>query len=884
MRPPRVRRLFAFGARTRRDVGKDVQEELQFHLEMRTADLRSDGMSDEEARKRALKEFGDVVHSSASLTRQGRQVERSHRFERFASEARQDAVYAMRLIARNKGFSLAAILTLGVAIGGNTAMFGVVNALFLQPLAIGAPHELVRIHTGESTVSWPNVDDIRRRNTVFTDVLVQGHSTVSLAAEPVPVVIPAGLVSMNYFSVLAAPPLAGRTPQPDDTRADVVVLSERLWRSRFGGSESIIGQTISIDGRPREVIGVMPAKFRGVAPPGLARQLWLPVDPGGVHRTLTTARDARRFEAYGRLAPGVSVEQAAAAMRVLGDQMAAEHPLTNARFKSMEVFATAGIGIYRGMGKALLPVFTFIGFLSVVGGFILLISCANLAGLLLGRAAARRREIAVRLALGAGRGRLIRQLLTESLVLALCGGAVGLLLAMVLAATLSNMAADLPFAIDLHLEPDRRVLAYTFGVSGVCALLFGLAPARRASRICLVDAIRGTGGDGSTRQRFRQGLIVAQVGVSALLLFWAGLFGRSLLHAGHVDLGFDPSGVLLAEVQLADEDAGALERADAALIELQRRAREFPGVEDAGWSSIVPLALLGNERFRISRTDSPTDQPGTWIVASRLTPGWFSTVRIPFVSGRDFTWQDQQGSPGVAIVNETLARRLWQGAAVGQRLRHGSNTAEIVGVVHDSKYWTLGEATEPTVYLPFRQTATTLAPTLHVRTTDLRGTAERLRQAVQELRPGAPAVMKPMSDAVALSLLPARAGALVTGAFGLLGALLATFGVYGLISYIVVQRSREVAIRRAIGAPTGHIVRIVVGSSIGLSIAGLALGLAAGSVSAPLLGGLLVDVSPRDPIAAAATALIVLATAALASVPPALRAARVDPLATLKTV
>jgi ABC-type antimicrobial peptide transport system permease subunit len=301
-----------------------------------------------------------------------------------------------------------------------------------------------------------------------------------------------------------------------------------------------------------------------------------------------------------------------------------------------------------------------------------------------------------------------------------------------------------------------------------------------------------------------------------------------------------------------------------------------------GWSTVVPLALMGNERFRVSRADMPADVPGTWIVASRLSPGWFATVRIPVIAGRDFTWQDRAGAPRVVIVNETLARQFWNGAALGRQLRHGSTTSIVVGIVRDSKYWTLGEAIAPAVYLPFRQTPASYAPTLHVRTGNARATAERIRQAVQDLVPGAPAELKPMRDAVAAAVVPARVGAMVTGAFGLLGAFLATLGIYGLISYSVAQRSREVAIRRAIGAPTRHIVRIVLGSSAGLTAAGLVLGISSGALIAPVLGGLLVNVSPRDPLTVAATAAVVLATAVLASAPAAVRAARLDPLASLK--
>jgi len=882
MRPSGIRRLFRFPSRTSDDVDSDIRDEISFHLEMRTTELVAEGRTPKEARAQAVREFGDASRASAALGRHDRRFERRHLLGRFASELRQDAGYGLRLIVRNKGFAVAAVLTLAVAIGGNTAMFTIVNALFFQPLAIRAPHEIARIHTGESTVSWPNLDDIRGRNTVFTDVIAQGHSLVSMAADPLPVRVWAGLVSMNYFSVLGAAPLAGRTLQPDDRRVDVVVLSERLWRTRFGGSPALVGQTITLDGRSREVIGIMPRTFRGIAPAGLARDLWMPVDVAGTHRGLATDRSATRFEAFGRLKPGTSVEQAGAAMRVLGTQMAAEFPATNQRFTSTEVFVASGIALYRGAGKSLLPVFMFVGFLSMVTALVLLIGCANLAGLLLGRAVTRRREIAVRVALGADRGRLVRQLLTESLVLGAIGGGVGLALALLLTSGVSVLTERLPVPIELNLALDVRVLTYTLLVAALSAMLFGVAPARRATRMDLVDSLKTDTTGRSARQRFRQVLIVGQVAISALLLFWSGLFARSLLQVNNVDPGFDASGVLLAEVQLADDAPGALERADSAFVELHTRVSAFPGVESVGWSTVVPLALMGNERFRVSRADMPADVPGTWIVASRLSPGWFATVRIPVIAGRDFTWQDRAGAPRVVIVNETLARQFWNGAALGRQLRHGSTTSIVVGIVRDSKYWTLGEAIAPAVYLPFRQTPASYAPTLHVRTGNARATAERIRQAVHDLVPGAPAELKPMRDAVAAAVVPARVGAMVTGAFGLLGAFLATLGIYGLISYSVAQRSREVAIRRAIGAPTRHIVRIVLGSSAGLTAAGLVLGISSGALIAPVLGGLLVNVSPRDPLTVAATAAVVLATAVLASAPAAVRAARLDPLASLK--
>ena len=882
MRPDGIRRLFRFPSRNTRDIHNDVRDEVAFHLEMRTKDLIAEGSSPQDARAQALREFGDLKTSERALVTHGGGVERRRGLSRLAAEFRQDLGYGVRLAVRDKGFSIAAVLTLAVAIGGNTAMFSIINALFFQPLAVRAPNEIVRVYTGQSTTSWPNVEDMARRNQVFDDVFAQGNADVSMATDPLPVRLAAGLVSPNYFAALGAAPLAGRVFRPDDPHADVVMLSERLWRARFGGSPAAVGQQITIDTRRVEIVGVMPRTFRGIAPAGLTRDLWMPLDVHGVHRGLAADRAATRFEVFARLKPGVSEVEAGSAMRVLGTQLEGEHPKVNERFSAIEVSSASGIGLYRGVGKTLLPVFMFIGFLTVVAGFVLLISCANLAGLLLGRAAVRKQEIAVRLALGAGRGRLVRQLLTESLVLAIAGGAAGLLLANGALTAMARAVAGLPVPIELNLQLDRLVLLYTFVISVGCALLFGLAPARRAARAQLVDALKIAGGGVVVRQRLRHALIVAQVAVSALLLFWSGLFVRSLQHVNSVDPGFTPAGVLLADVQLADDAPGAQARAETAFVDLLTRVREFPGVEGAGWSTIVPLAFTGNERFRVAKADTPADVPGVWIVSSRLSPGWFDAVRIPMVAGRDFTWADGDGAPDVAVVNETLARQFWNGAAVSERLRIGNGLVEVVGVVRDSKYWTLGEPISPTVYRPFRQAYAPHTVTMHVRTADPRDTAARLRREIQSVVPGSAPDIKPMTSAVAGAVIPARIGAAVTAGFGLLGAFLATLGVYGLISYVVAQRSREMAIRRAIGAPSAHIVQVVIGGTLTLAGAGLALGIALGALTAPLLGGLLVNVSPRDPLTAVLTAMVVLAATALASAPPAFRAASIAPLEALK--
>jgi predicted permease len=853
-----------------------VRDELRFHLDMRIADLMQAGLTETEARREAAREFGDAAGSARRLADRGATIERQRWLARAGSELKQDAAYGWRLIVRNPGFSAVAIATLAVAIGGNTAIFSVVNALIFKPAPFAAPQELARIRPGESQMSWPNYLDIRARSTSFADITAHRSALMTLSESEGAVRLMGQAVTANFFSILGVRAALGRTLLPSDARNDVVVLSDRVWRTRFGADPSIVGRPVPLDGRPHEVLGVMPPLFRGISPPGLIREFWVPVDVTGADRRMQD-RSARRFEIVGRLKPGVGLAQAAAEMRVVAAQLRAEHPDDNERFARTEVFAIDGFEAFRGAAGTLMPVFAFLALMTLVAGFVLVIGCANIAGLLLGRAAARRREIAVRLALGAGRGRLVRQLLTESLLLALAGGIAGMLLAAWLSRTLNLFAARLPFPVEFDLALDLRVLGYALALSVLTALIFGLAPARRASRIDLVPSLKDDGGS-ARRQRMRQALVVGQVALCTLLLVWGGLFARSLGRAIGVDPGFDPSHVVVADIGLGEAIDDA-DQSDAIFVELQRRIEQVPGVESAGMSSVVPLALMGREEYRVTTVEAGSSGVRPWVHGNRLTPGWFRTMRIPLLAGRDFTWQDRTGAPAVAIVNDTLARQLWNGDAVGKRLQDPD--VEIVGVVADSKYWTLGETISPTVYRPYRQTVVD-AMNLHIRTTNMSAAAQTVRTELRRLAPGVAPEIKPMSQAIAAATMPARAGAFFTGGFGVIAALLATLGIYGMVSFSVVQRTREIGVRKAIGAGTSQIVRLIVGGSAALVGAGLAIGLGLGVLGGLALRGLIVATSPADPLTLVAASLLVMSAAVVASAMPALRAARVDPLVTLR--
>jgi predicted permease len=871
---------FRFTRRSSDDVRRDVRDEFTFHLDTPTNELMKSGMSESDARAKALSEFADVAAGLRGCVATDERRERQRWIARIAAEFAQDVRYGIRLITANPTFSIVAILTLAVAIGGNTAIFSIVNAVMLKPLAVSEPDRLVRLYPGESRISRPNASDLLERSDVLSDVTLQRSVVLNLQTGALPVRLIGNVVDRNYFEVLGTPPRIGRTFLRGDTRSDLVVLSEGVHRTRFGADPAIVGRVLTLDGRQMEVIGVMPAAFRGLAPPLLARDFWIPLEDAPDLRD----RDGSRFEAFGRLRPGVSRTQAAAALRIAATQIRAEYPSVPEPFSSLTLRGVDGLEGFQGIAGAVLPVLVFVGLMGVAAAVVLLVACANLAGLLMGRAVARSREVAVRVALGAGRSRLLRQLLTESLLLAALGAVAGVALANWSLQFVDLATSQLPFPVEFDVSLDRRVLVYAIGLCILTALAFGTAPARAAARIDLVPALKDEGSGLMQRQRFRRMLVVAQVAACTILLLWSGLFVRSLGQVGQVNPGFDPDGVLLANVTSSDNQPRTPQQMATMFMTLQEQVTAMPGVEAAGMAWAVPLTLMSRESFRVFQEGDPPGSRGTRVDANRLTPGWFQTVRIPLKAGRDFIWLDRKNAPRVAIVNQTLANLIWQGAALGRRIKYYETndelvTAEVVGVVADSKYWTLGEQINPTVYLPAQLGG---GMTLHVRTSNLPAAADAIRREVARLDSTVNVELKPMRDAVAVALMPAQVGAALTTTFAGVAAVLAMLGIYGLIAFVVAGRTREIGIRRAVGASTANIVMDVLIRSGTLVGIGLAAGLALGTLSAPALGGLIVNVSPTDPWVLSGAAGVVITAASAASAIPALRAARVDPLTALR--
>jgi putative ABC transport system permease protein len=797
---------------------------------------------------------------------------------RLLTDFRRDLGLGVRLLARFPGFTAVSIVTLAIAIGGNTAVFTIVNALLLTPAPVVEPARLARVHTGQSLASWPTYEDVRDRSDAFTGVAASRLAVMALSMGGTTARLRGEVTSLDYLTVLGVPAELGRTYAAGESAVDRVVLAHHLWRGAFGGDPAVVGRSVTLGGRSMEIVGVMPAGFRGVAPPGFRLDFWLPVDPRREAESLQT-RLAPQFQIVGRLRPGIGHAAATAGLRALAGHLRTEHPELPESLLAIEAVSIQGVGAFQGMASMVIPLFAFLALLGIVSAFVLVIGCSNIAGLLLGRNTMRQRELAVRLSLGSSRGRLLRQLLTESLVVAVAGGAAGVLVALLLVAGIRAGVAALPFPLDLPVSLDWRVAAYAVALSTASALFFGLLPARSALRVDLLSALKAESSGSPDRQRLRRLMVTGQVAACAALVAWSLLFLRSLGHVHDVQPGFEPAGVVLATVEL---DRGSIdpERGERILTEWAQRVGTMPGVQSAALATVVPLALFGREDFGITLPGDP-DQVRHRVVASRVSPGWFTTVRVPLTAGRDFTWDDRPGTPAVAIVNETLAHQLWHGRAVGRRVMYGTLPLEVVGIARDSKYLTLGESPRPLIYLPLRQHYLRFV-SLHARATDLRTTGAAAADALRQIVPGASVEVQTMSDAVAVAVLPARIGATATGIFGLLAVMLATFGVYGLVSFSVLQRAREIGIRRAIGATAADVVRLVVRHHAVPIGAGLAIGLTTGTLGAVALRSFLTGIGPADPLALLGTAALVAGAAVTATVVPAVRATRLDPIAAVR--
>jgi predicted permease len=813
----------------------------------------------------------------------------------------QDLRYAVRLLRRNPLFALTAVLSLAIGIGANTTIFTIANALlFKPPLGVADASRLVDVGRsqdgqGFDNDSYSNYLDIRARNTVFSGMYAYrlGPEPLSLSGKDGAERIYGEMVSTNYFNVLGTPPHIGRLFTSDDSEqpgaTPLAVLSHRFWMRRFNSDPAIVGQTLVLNGRPFTVIGVTPEGFHGTTV--LTSDLWVPVNMVGelasrLPPAILTSRESAWLVMGARLKPGVTVGQAQAELANIGRALEQEFPDAN-RGKGLRVVASSPVP---GDGA---PVAAFMAVLMAIVMLVLAIACANVAGVLLARATTRRREIAVRLAIGAGRGQLIRQMLVESTLLFLIGGSGGLVLARLMTGALLSLLPAVPLPIDVTLALDGRAVVFTLTLSLVAAILSGLAPAFHASRAEVAGALKSDTQGGPERIWLRHAFVVSQVALSIVLVVGAGLFARALQRASEIDPGFDPHGVELATLDLS---LGGY-TADTGRVfarELIRRVRETPGVQAAALSAVMPL---GDRGIGLGGLAVPGVEPRNgrrffdvdWNV---ITPGYFATMKMALLTGRDFSDADREGTPSVVIVNETAARQWWpRQDALGKTLLQETGrpdapdavrTLTVVGVARDSKYRNLGEDPRPFVYVPIEQqymSRTVIA----ARSAHGQRLAGELRALLASMNPNLPIVQALTFDAYAqLGLLPQRIAASVAGSLGLVGVLLAAIGIYGVTAYMVSSRTREIGIRMALGAERASVVRMVLRQGLTLTMIGAAIGLAVAAAASRLLGSLLFGVGATDPLTFIGSTLLFVVVGAAACYVPARRATAIGAMDALR--
>ena len=805
----------------------------------------------------------------------------------------KDIRYGLRNFVKRPGFTSIAVVTLALGIGANTAIFSLVNTVLLRPLPVPHPEQLTEVygtfHNGaDYTIqSYLNYKDYRDRNDVFSGLMAYRFAPMSVSHESRNERVWGYLVSGNYFDVLQVQPFLGRyfTPEEDKTPGShpVAVISYGCWQKRFASDRGIVGKPLTLNGRVFTVIGVAPEGFNGIEV-AYAPELFVPmmmaheVEPGS---NWLESRDSDNLFAVGRLKPGVTVAQAESALQTITFQLGKEYP------REME-----GRGLRLLTPGLFIPdirnsVVSFSSVLMGVVGLVLLLACVNLANLLLARATERRKELAIRLAVGASRARIVRQLVTESVMLSLAGGLGGVLLAAWINSLVASikLPTDIALVFDLHL--DWRVLAFALAVSLATGVVFSLLPAVQSSNPELVPALKDESSlAGFRRSRLRNCLVVAQVAVSLVLLVCAGLVVRSLQVAQKTRPGFTPENAVALSFDLGlqgytEEKGRAFQR------QLIERTQTISGMRSVALTSTVPLTLDYSYNpiyVEGQATTNSTELPVA--VPNEISPNYFRTMEIP-LRGRDFSERDDKEESRVAVVNETFARRFFPGQeAIGRRFNFSGPENpywEVIGVAADGKYNSLGEDPKAAFYRPLLRDYNTNA-TLVARTVgDSNAALATLRGELQRMDPALPLYnVQTLSDHMNVPLFPFRMAATVLGSFGILAIILAAIGIYGVMSYVVASRTREIGVRIALGAAKRDVLILIIGQGMTLALIGLGIGLVIAFGVAQLVAKLLFGVSPLDPITFAGVSLLLGVVAMLACYIPARRAVKVDPLVALR--
>ena len=885
--PDGVRRAFHVLAPERR-IANDVADEVAFHLEMKTEELVTRGWPRDRARAEALRRFGNVEQWRERMGEVDRGRARSVRRAEHWHDLLRDTRYALRGLARTPGFTAVVVLTLALGIGANTAVFSVVNAVLLRPLPYREPERLVTVEhyypslNGlQAPVSAAGFADYRARSRVFSAVAVESPWRPTLTGRGEPERLPGARVSGQFFATLGVPPALGRALRPDEDEAGrnrVVVVSDALWRRVFAGAPSAVGSTLLLDGERYDVVGVMPPGFRDFFVRDA--ELWTPL--ALTPAQLTSGYTNEWLSLTARLQPGVTPERAAADMASFAVQLKRDRPDAympdwSLRTTALSTRATANLR----------P--TLLVLLGAVG-FVLLIGCANVANLLLARASGRTSEIAVRTALGADRWQVIRPLFAESMILALLGGAAGLLLADLGVRTLARLdPASVPGARELRV--DGVVMAFTMLVSLVTGALFGLAPVLQTWRTNfaggLREGARGASADRAGRD-VRRALVVGEIALALTLLVGAGLMIKSVARLQGISPGFDPTNLVTARIDLPAARFRSDTQQMAFFDALLPRVAALPGVRAVGASTALPFGGGGTRTFQVEGLEVAAGQPDPWGDFRVVSPGYFSALRVPLLQGRVFSDEDAAAAPPVAVVDQDLARRYWPTEdAVGNRVgfADGDSTRwmQVVGVVGHVAQEGLDADPRVQLYVPYRQ-APVSTMELAVRTsaspTAIVGAVRGALRAVDAEIPLSR--VRTMEQRIEASVGQRRLAMLLLAVFSTIALVLASIGIYGVMAYSVAQRSRELGVRIALGASRREVLALVLRQGLSLIVGGVVLGLLAAFALARLLTSQLYDVPPTDPSTFLVVALLLAAVAALATLLPALRATRVNPIVALR--
>jgi len=810
----------------------------------------------------------------------------------------QDLRHAARRLLKTPGFTAVAVTIIALGIGANAAIFSLVNALLLRPQPYDRPGDLVNIYTTDAhgrnpmVSSYPDYLVLREQTDLFSGTAAFEMKIMSRITEEGSEVVIVESVSANYWEVLGLRPYRGRAFNAADDApgsAPVAVINHQTWERKYGSDPNIIGRTVNLNGTPVTVVGVGPDDYSGFLV-GIASEFWVP------YGSLTTVapdeaasleqRGARSLMVRARLRPGVGVEQARAGVALVMARLAQEYPLSNEGRKAL-VVPTSQVRFLPQVDQALFPV---AGLLMAVVGLVLAVACSNLANLLLARGAARQREVAIRLAMGAGRGRLVRQLLAESMLLAGVGGAAGLALAYWLVRAIVAFRPPIPFPLALDLTVDTRVIVFTAVLSLATGALFGLVPALRASRPDLVRALKNEETSlavGHRRFGLRNALVVSQVAVSLLLLVGAGLFVRSLGNAARVEPGFEAEHVAMISLRLGRQgqsDPAAREFLRAYLERLASRR----DIRSLALTDLVPLGFgIQSRDVSIDGYAPPPGEDEVSVDYAAVDSGYFPTLGIPLLRGRGFTVADDATAPRVVVVSESMALKFWgTREVVGRRFRlEGADgvPVEIVGVARDTKVRTLGEAPRPHLYVPFEQNVAFFTYVIAATAGEPGPVLEGMRRELRAMNAPYPVFeARTMPQHLGIMLFAPRMGAALLSVFGALAAVLASLGLYGVVAFAVSQRTREIAIRMALGARPGQVVGMVVSETMVLMGTGFAIGMALAAVATRPLAALLYGVGPSDPLTFGGVALLLAVVALGAAYLPARAAAAVDPMAALK--